>query len=81
MDNKKPLVSVVLPTFNRVKFLEKAIESVLGQDYKNLELIVVDDASTDGTPEFCFGCKKTDPRIKIIRNEKNLGFVGLLIRG
>ena len=44
-----PRVSVVLPTYNRGWILEQAVESVLGQDYANLELIVVDDGSTDGT--------------------------------
>ncbi len=45
----KPRVSVVLPTYNRGWILEQAVESVLGQDYAHLELIVVDDGSTDGT--------------------------------
>ena len=46
----KPLVSVILPTYNRAWVLAEAVESVLTQDYPHLELIVVDDGSTDGTP-------------------------------
>ncbi len=46
-----PLVSVILPTFDRAWTLESAIESVLTQDYPNIELIVIDDGSSDSTPE------------------------------
>jgi hypothetical protein len=46
-----PAVTIVIPTFNRVEWLRGAIDSVLAQDYDDLELLVVDDGSTDGTPE------------------------------
>jgi len=61
-----PRVSVVLPTYNRGWILEQAVESVLSQDYANLELIVVDDGSTDDTPQLlsAFG-----DRLRIIRQE------------
>jgi len=45
----KPLVSVVIPTFNRVELLKEAIESVSAQSYRPLELVIVDDGSTDST--------------------------------
>ena len=47
--NNNPLVSVIIPTYNRKDFVAKAIESVLSQTYKNLEIIVIDDCSVDGT--------------------------------
>ncbi|CAN2048791.1 Glycosyl transferase [Candidatus Magnetomoraceae bacterium gMMP-13] len=63
------LVSVIIPTYNRVKFLKDAIDSVLAQDYNDFELIVVNDGSTDSTPELL---KSYGKRIKVI-HQKNKG--------
>ncbi len=67
-----PCVSVVITTFNRSQFLVHAIESVLTQDFKDLELIVVNDASTDSETEKCIVSYK-DARICYIKNNKNVG--------
>ena len=64
-----PQVSVVIPTYNRADLLGKAIESVLDQSYRDLELIVVDDASTDGTPQVVRGYG--DPRVRYIVLQEN----------
>lgn len=66
-----PRVSVVMPAYNRAKFIGSAIESVLMQTYKDFELIIVDDGSTDNTVEII----KTydDSRIKLFKHEKNYG--------
>lgn len=65
------LVSVVLPTYNGEEFLAQSIESVLKQTYKNLELIIVNDSSTDKTPQIIEEFAKKDSRITIIHNKSN----------
>ena len=66
-----PLVSVVLPTFNRAHTLPGAVQSVLMQSCRDLELIVVDDGSTDGTSELI--CNWPDERVFYLRLEQNGG--------
>lgn len=61
-----PLVSVIIPTYNRAEMLSGAVESVLGQDYPHFELIVVDDGSTDETPRLLDRYKG---RITVVRRE------------
>jgi glycosyltransferase involved in cell wall biosynthesis len=65
----EPLVSVILPTHNRAGLLGRAIRSVLGQSYRNLELLVVDDASTDNTPDVVKSID--DARLRYIRLDQN----------
>lgn len=73
MNNTAPLVSVLMTSFNREKYISKAIESVLVSTYPNFELIVVDDGSKDGTVEIANGFAARDARVKVYLNEKNLG--------
>ncbi len=75
------LVSIVLPVYNGERFLRESIESVCSQTYKNWELIIVDDCSSDMTPEICKEYAEKDQRIKYYRNEKNLKLPGNLNRG
>jgi len=70
---KKPLVSIVIPTYNRVDFLRCAINSVLFQTVQDFEIIVIDDASSDSTQEFLLNLRKSNDRISYIRNEISLG--------
>ncbi|NJE05554.1 glycosyltransferase [Thermococcus sp. M36] len=67
----RPTVSVVIPTYNRANLLKRAIESVLNQGFRDFELIVVDDASSDNTPEVVESIE--DGRIRYIRLKKNSG--------
>ena len=69
----RPLVSVVIPTFNRKELLEKSIESVLAQTLNDFELFIVDDASTDGTAEWLMKNVNLDKRIHVIRLPVNRG--------
>lgn len=72
METTHPLVSVIIPVYNVEKYLNKCIQSVLNQTYKNLEIILVDDGSTDKSPLICEEFGKKDSRIKII-HKKNGG--------
>lgn len=72
---EKPLVSIVIPTYNRRDSLKKAIESTVNQFYKNIEIIIADDNSDDGTEELCREYAAKDPRIKYFKHNKNIGKV------
>lgn len=69
---KKPLISVIVPVYNTEKYLPKCIESIIGQTYKNLEIILVDDGSTDTSGKICDEYAKKDSRI-IVLHKKNGG--------
>lgn len=69
--NKRQLVSVVLPTYNRAHTIRRAIQSVLNQTFRDFELIIVDDASIDNTREMVE--QFADPRIRYIVHSKNRG--------
>lgn len=69
----QPLVTVYIPTFNRVELLKRAVKSVQDQTYKNLEIIIVDDCSTDGTHEYLEQVSKEDKRVRFFLKEKNSG--------
>ncbi len=72
MNSATPLVSVILPTYNRASTLPRAISSVINQSYRNIELIIVDDFSTDNTRNIVSKFLN-DGRIKYIKHNKNLG--------
>lgn len=70
-----PLVSIGLPVYNGERFLAAAIDSLLGQSYRNLELVISDNASTDGTPEICRRYAGLDDRVRYSRLPENIGGV------
>jgi len=73
-ERKMPVVSVVMPSFNHEEFISEAIESVLGQDFDDFELIIVDDASTDSSKQIIQQYAAEDSRIRAIFHETNGGF-------
>ncbi|MBS1497338.1 MAG: glycosyltransferase family 2 protein [Bacteroidetes bacterium] len=70
----EPLVSIVITSFNRAHYIEEAIRSALAQDYRNLEIIISDNCSTDGSSEI-FKKYSADKRLKIFVNESNIGMI------
>lgn len=71
---KNPRVSICIPTFNRASMVGLAIDSALNQTYKDIEVVVVDNASTDNIEEVIAEYK--DPRLRLIKNNKNIGIFG-----
>ena len=69
MSSKNPSVSVVMAAYQHARFVERAVRSVLEQSIDDLELIAVDDGSTDGTPDIIAGID--DDRIKLVRLGEN----------
>lgn len=68
-----PKVSIFIPVYNRVNIVMETINSALNQTYKNIEIIVSDNCSTDGTFELIQEAAKSDDRIKLLKQSKNLG--------
>jgi glycosyltransferase involved in cell wall biosynthesis len=71
--HQEELVSVIMPAYNAEKTIEKSIRSVLMQTHRNLELIVADDGSTDGTADIVEKIAAEDNRVKLLRNAENRG--------
>jgi len=66
-------LSVGIPTYNRAPLLKRAAESVLAQTHANLELLISDNASSDGTEAYCRELADRDPRVRYLRSERNRG--------
>jgi len=69
----RPLISVLMTTFNRERYVAASIESVLAQTVGDFELVIVDDASSDATVALVRAYEERDPRIRVVVNERNLG--------
>jgi glycosyltransferase involved in cell wall biosynthesis len=76
-----PKVSVIVPIYNQVSFIRETVESVLAQDHQNIELVLSDDGSTDGTSEVLREYAADEPeRVKIVASDENTGIAGAFNR-
>ena len=73
MPNNRELISVVLPVYNGMEYIDDCINSLIKQTYDNIEILIVNDGSTDGTKNLLEKYSKIDKRIKIINNSSNIG--------
>lgn len=70
MSNK---VSIIVPVYNSMSYIKKCLSSIVNQTYKNIEIILIDDGSTDGSYEFCVSESKLDKRIVVLRSSMFYG--------
>lgn len=77
---KKYKVSIIVPVYNSKEYLDRCIDSILRQTYQNLELLLIDDDSTDGSGEICEGYADRDTRVRVI-HQKNGGCTGASLTG
>jgi len=77
-DNDIPLLSVVMSVFNAEKYLNKAVDSILNQSFKDFEFIIIEDCSTDNTLQILEEYAQKDSRIILIRKDKNKGAKGFI---
>ncbi len=75
---KQPLVSVIIPCYNAEKYVEQAVRSIMNQTYKNLEILITDDCSTDASFAILQKLAEEDARIKLFRNTENQKIVRTL---
>lgn len=80
MQQNTVLISVIIPIYNTELYLDRCIDSVLNQTHKNMEIILVDDGSTDRSGEICDSYGRRDPRIRVI-HKKNGGTASARNRG
>lgn len=73
MEEKRPFISIVMPVYNAAEYLEESLGSIAAQTFQDLEVIMVDDCSTDESLEICSQWEKKDARFKAVRLEKNGG--------
>ncbi len=69
---RRPKVSIGMPVYNGERLLPRALDSILEQDFQDLEVVISDDASTDSTEELCREYARKDPRVRYFRNAQNL---------
>lgn len=81
MSSLRPTISVIVPLYNTEKYIKRCVESIVSQTYKDLEIIIVNDASTDNSAAIAKEISQTDDRIKIITHAENKGLFQARITG
>ena len=66
-----PKISVIVPVYNSEKYIKRCIESIISQTYRQLEILLIDDGSTDGSGYICDLYEKRDSRIKVVHKENS----------
>lgn len=74
--DQRPMISVIMPTFNSVRFLEASVRSVLQQDFRDFELLVIDDGSVDASVEIASEFARNDHRVRCLSNRHSKGVSG-----
>lgn len=80
MTKKTDKISVIVPVYNVKNYLESCVQSIMGQTYPDLEILLIDDGSNDGSAEICDRLQGADARIKVY-HEKNKGVSGARNKG
>ena len=80
MRKEEFLISVIVPVYNKEKYLGQCMDSILGQTYSNLDVVLVDDGSADRSGEICDGYAKKDRRVRAV-HQKNAGSTAAVLRG
>ena len=75
------LVSVIIPCYNAEKYLRESVESIINQSYPNLEIICIDDCSTDSTLAILEELASRDARVKVLHNSRHMKIASSLNRG
>ena len=75
-DSERPLVSIAIPTYDRLQYLKEAVASALSQTYERVEVIIGDDGPTNSIRAWCETVAMRDARVRYRRNARNLGLAG-----
>ncbi|MGK2855732.1 MAG: glycosyltransferase family 2 protein, partial [Thermoanaerobaculia bacterium] len=71
----RPQLTIGMPVYNGARYIREALDSLLGQTFRDFEIFISDNASTDATPEICEEYRRRDARIRVVRQSENRGLL------